>query len=225
MPTYGGLEMGTTKMPTSVQSHASDERGSLRASLYLAAVLYFDGSSSLVKIRNISSTGALVEGKLIPTSGSLVQLVRGELIVHGFVAWSDDARCGLKFSRSVDVQRWRAAPSNGDQQRVDKIVKLVKAGAVPLPVRPLVHANRDPAAEPSADLQRALKLLEALGAVLARDSDMVTRHGTALQGLDIAMQVIAAVEATLAGNTDFEIDATKMLGLRRSADQALQKGT
>ena len=218
-------------VPTSVHNRAADARGAARASLYLAAALYCDGSSSPVKIRNISTTGALVEGTAtIPAAGSLVQLVRGGLIVHGLVAWCSKGRCGLKFSGSVDVQQWRASPSNSEQQRVDEIVRLVKAGAVPLPVPPLSQIAapeefHETNTDLSADLARASKLLENLGGVLASDPNIVTQHGTALQNLDIAMQVIAAVEAIIAGESDLEIDATKLPGLRRSADQALQQGS
>ena len=217
-------------VPTSVHNRAADARAAARASLYLAAALYCDGTSSPVKIRNISTTGALLEGATIPAEGSLVQLVRGGLIVHGLVAWASDCRCGLKFSGSVDVQQWRASPSNSEQQRVDEIVRLVKAGAVPLPVPPLSQIAepaqvRETSADLSADLRRASKLLEVLGGVLASDPELVMQHGTALQNLDIAMQVIAAVEAIIAGDSDLEIDATKLPGLRRSADQALQQGS
>jgi hypothetical protein len=213
-------------VPTSVQSRAAEARGAARASIYIAAALYCDGSPSPVKIRNMSATGALIEGAVIPSPGALVQLVRGCLIVHGLVAWSVDSRCGLKFSGSVDVQQWRAVPSNSEQQRVDEVVRLVKAGAVPLPVPPLSQssaANSDTNADLSGDLQRASELLDNLGAVLAGDLDIVTRHGSALQNLDIAMQVIAAVQAIISGHSDFEIDAAKLQGLRRSADQALQQ--
>ncbi|HJP68489.1 MAG TPA: hypothetical protein VJ846_06270 [Sphingomicrobium sp.] len=217
-------------MPTSVHNRAADARGAARASLYLAAALYCDGNSSPVKIRNISTTGALIEGWAIPAAGSLVQLVRGGLIVHGLVAWCTEGRGGLKFSGSVDVQQWRASPSNSEQQRVDEIVRLVKAGAVPLPVPPLSQTAEpqdecETSADLPADLGRASRLLETLGGALASDPDVVTRHGTALQNLDIAMQVIAAVEAILSGDSDLEIDATKLPGLRRSADQALKQGS
>lgn len=210
---------------TSVQSRAADSRGAARASIYLAAALYRDGSPSPVKIRNISATGALVEGVAIPAVGSLVQLVRGGLIAHGLVAWSTGDRCGLKFSGCVDVQQWRAAPGNSEQQRVDDIVRLVKAGAVPLPLPPLGQASKpdDSGAELSEDLRRASELLEILGGVLASDADIITRHGPALQNLDIAMQVIDAVQAIIAGHNDIDTDAGKLVGLRRSADQALQK--
>ena len=217
-------------VPTSVHNRAADARGATRSNLYLAAALYCDGFSCPVKIRNISISGALIEGAAIPAEGSLVQLVRGALIVHGLVAWSREGQCGLKFSGCVDVQQWRASPSNSEQQRVDEIVRLVKAGAVPLPVPPLSKIAepqevRDASSDLAADLGRASKLLENLGGVLASDLEIVTRHGTALQNLDIAMQVLAAVEAILAGDSDLEIDATKLPGLRRSADQALQHGS
>src|SRR4051812_20135059 len=116
-------------MPTSNQFQTIDSRGESRTSIYLAAVLYCDGISSAVKIRNISATGALLEGEGLPAAGALVQLIRGGLIAHGLVAWSDSGRCGLRFSGTIDVPHWRMI--NSDQQRVDEVVRLVKAGAVP----------------------------------------------------------------------------------------------
>lgn len=214
-------------VPTSLQNREAEARAAHRASIYLAAALYCDGSSAPVKIRNISQTGALVEGAVLPSDGSLVQLVRGGLIVHALVAWASEGRCGLKFSGCVDVQQWRAAPSNSEQQRVDDIVRLVKAGAVPLPVPRLARADTpDKADNDSAmiggDLRRAAELLSNLGEVLAGDIEVVTRHGTSLQNLDIAMQTIIAVEAIIAGHNDPDSDATKLSGLRRSAEQALK---
>jgi hypothetical protein len=157
-----------------------------------------------------------------------VQLVRGGLIVHGLVAWSDDRRCGLKFSGRVDVQQWRAAPANLEQQRVDEVVRLVKAGTVPLPVGSLAQ-SREGIETPgsteqlSKDLQRASDLLDNLGGLLASDADVVLRHGQSLQDLDIAMQVIAAVAGMVEGNADPRDGGAKLEALRRSADQALQR--
>lgn len=205
----------------------SDARGASRASIFLAAVLYNEGSPCPVKIRNISPTGALVEGPVIPAVGTPVQLVRGGLIANGLVAWAVEGRCGLKFSSCVDVQQWRATPVNSEQKRVDEVVRLVKAGAVPLPIPPIVRMGspgdlEDMAAELAGDLGRASELLNHLGGTLAADCDVVTRHGTALQKLDIAVQVIAAVEAIIAGRSDTASDGAKLLGLRKSMDQALQ---
>lgn len=198
-----------------------DARGEARSSLYLAAALYCDGSASPVKIRNLSPAGALLEGASLPGNGSLVQLVRGALIVHGLVAWCSAGRCGLKFSGIVDVQCWRANPAHSEQQRVDEVVRLLKAGAVPLPVPPLAPPDETAGvAEGADDLRRARQLLDQLGEALGVDSDVVRRHGLVLQNLDLAMQMIDAVAAGLASETGEFVPT----GSRKSADQALKRG-
>lgn len=213
-------------LPTPIQSSEADARGATRSSLYMSAVLCCDGFSSPVKIRNLSSSGALIEGPIVAALGSFVQLVRGGLNVGALVVWSGEGKCGLKFSELIDVPQWRAAPTNVEQQRVDEIVRLVKAGAVPLPVRRSSLTNPGDGVETNAailgDLRRASELLGNLGDMLTSDPDIVARHGTALQNLDIAMQVIAAAKAVIAGQSDPEVGAAKLEGLRRSADQALQ---
>jgi len=211
--------------PISTQCRAVDARGAPRESLYVPATLYCDGSPSPVRICDMSVSGALVEGASLPSVGSVVQLIRGSLIVHGIVVWSTEDRRGLKFSGGVDIEQWRATTINSEQQRVDEIVRLVKAGAVPLPV-PALRQNKERHAhggQLSEDLQRVSHLLEDLGAVLASDPDVVTQYGSALQNLDIAMQIIAAIEKITSGDSTMNADATKLLGLRRSADQALQQ--
>ena len=210
------------------QNRTADARSAARESLCAAAALYCDGCSAPVRIRNMSVTGALVEGAALPDVGALVQLVRGGLIVHALVVWVAGGQCGLKFSGGVDVQEWRAGPLNGEQERVDEVVRLVKAGAVPLPVAPLAPAG--PAqggrlrARLGGDLRRARELLDDLGGALASDPGIVERHGPKLQNLDIAMQVIAAVEAGIAEQRDLTTIGVKLLGLRRSAAQALRRG-
>lgn len=210
-------------VPNLNEDRMADARVAPRASLYLAAALYCDGKPASVKIRNISPAGALIEGSIVPVEGTLVQLVRGDLIVHGLVAWAHENRCGLKFSGVVDVQRWRAMPSNAEQQRVDDVVRLVKAGAVPLPVTPLARPNENGDARPVEDLRRVTQLLEGLGEALASDVDIVNRHAFELQNLDIAIQVIAALEAAITGNGDDRANEGRILGLRRSADEALRR--
>jgi hypothetical protein len=59
--------------------------------------------------------------------------------------------------------------------------------------------------------------------VLACDSKLVSKHGKTLQNLDIAMQVITAVAAAIENQGNSETDASKLLGLRRSAIQGLDQ--
>jgi hypothetical protein len=206
----------------SLQGRASDARKDTRVSLYLAASLYCDGCSSPVKIRNISPTGALLESATSCPAGALVQLVRGSLIVHGLVAWSDHGRCGVNFSGSIDVQKWCAPPGNAEQERVDEIVRVVKAGAVPLPVSTASKDLADSANQAfSGDLQRVAELLARVGDRLAKDGIVVAQYATELQNLDIAMQVIATLKSMGTDHGSCVSDTTRMASLRKSADQAL----
>jgi hypothetical protein len=192
--------------------------------MYLAAGLYCDGRSSPVKIRNMSESGALIDSAGAPPVGSLVQLVRGTLIAHGLVAWSSGSRCGMRFSGRVDVAQWRAAPANAEQQRVDDVVRLVKAGAIPLPLPARADAEAsleiaDGGEQLAGDVRRISRLLDGLSEELAGDPLIVERHGPSLQHLDIAAQVLAAIEAILIGERN--AGSTNLQDLRRSADQAL----
>lgn len=198
-----------------------DQRDEPRASLYLAASLYCDGQSVPVKIRNLSTMGARLELSTPVTGSGVVQLVRGPLIVFALIIWTEGNRCGLKFSGAVDVQRWRSAPANGEQQRVDEIMRLVKSGAVLPSVTPTPACEAKEERPLSADLKLAAELLGRLGERLAGDDAVIAAHGSELQSLEIAMQMIGAVEAMLSGQSDLISDASKIISLRRSADQAL----
>lgn len=208
-------------MMSALQPIQNDLREEPRASLYLAASLYCDGQSVPVKIRNLSTMGALLDVSAPVSASGLVQLVRGPLIVHALIAWSEGHRCGLKFSGVVDVQRWRMVPANAEQQRVDDIVRIVKTAAVPFPSQAEEESELKEDRPFSADLKLAAELLVRLGDRLAGDDAVVASHGADLQNLDIAMQMIGAVEAMLSGQSDLATDATKIISLRRSADQAL----
>ena len=206
---------------TSLLEEPIERRVSTRASLYLAATVYHEGNPWPVKIRNISEAGALLESRSDLPRGALVQLVRGHLIVTGVVAWSSNQRYGLKLSGAIDVQQWRASPANAEQHRIDEAVRLVKAGAVPLPVNPLSDDLPTDIEGLANDLQRASDLLETLSDRLAKDGIVVAQYPAELQNLDIAVQVIAAVGAILSGESDLATGAMKFINLRKSADQAL----
>lgn len=179
-----------------------DGRQAGRVNLFMAATLHVSGVETAVKIRDLSAIGAQVESSLHPDIGSAMTLVRGRLSVQGRVAWCTERRCGLHFSTRISVPDWMANPVNREQQRVDHVVALVKAGAVPLAPRasvpaPPVAATADRVAE---DLRRVSQLLENLGDTLASDPAIVTGHGTLLQNLDIAMQTLIALAEAVQAN-------------------------
>ena len=75
----------------------------------------------------------------------------------------------------------------------------------------------------SRDLERVSGLLDSLGDALTGDPDLVSRYGTELQNLDIAVQVIATLQAALSGDGELRDGGGKLANLRRSADQVLQR--
>lgn len=207
-------------------------RAAARVNLFMAATLHASGVETAVMIRDLSAIGAQIETSVTPPVGSAVILTRGQLAIQGHVTWCAARRCGLHFSARISVQDWMANPVNREQQRVDHIVQAVKAGAGPLAARPHlgppvctpapVFEGPGTAAE-VADLARVSQLLENLGDALASDPEIVAKHGTALQTLDIAMQTLTALaEAMQAHGPDRVACAARLAELRTSCAQALQ---
>jgi hypothetical protein len=203
-----------------------DARAAQRSNVFLAAVLQGPGFSAPVKIRNMSSTGALVEAAAVPDAGVPVRLIRGSLMVPAVIAWSEESRCGLRFSSIVSVPEWMAPSRNSEQQRVDDTVRLLKMGAVPIPQRttPVSTMEIGDAAKPSRlamDIQRVLTLIQSLGDDLANDKEVLMRHSAKLQHLDIAIQTLSAVANALSVSMVDEASLARLQNLRSGCAQAL----
>jgi len=135
--------------------------------------------------------------------------------------WSDEVKCGLEFFGPIDIDRWHAASANCEQGRVDEIVRVFKASAATLPVSQATTVIEQCTAM-SDDLRLVSELLGSLGDALANNAVIAANYGPALQKLDIAMQVIAAFGAMMDGDNNPKVEASKLDGLRRSAQQALR---
>lgn len=195
-----------------------DGRVNQRTNLFLGAVLQGFGFSVPVNVRNMSSTGAMVEGAAVPPAGSAACLTRGPLMVPAEVVWSETGRCGLRFASLVSVREWLAAPANVEQKRVDEVVRLVKAGAIPLPVgseaAPAISSQ-----QLGFDLRTACRLIEAYCEDMGTEDPMPP----SAQNLDIALQTIAAVADLIAAECDDRAAARRLENLRSSSRQALEK--
>ena len=53
-----------------------DVRREPRTNMFVMATIYADTGSAPVKVRNLSSTGALIEGEVLPPLGATVRLRR-----------------------------------------------------------------------------------------------------------------------------------------------------
>lgn len=171
--------------------HDPNKRGAERKALFVAAALVDAAGSFPVRIRNISPSGAMVEGDQLPRLDSAIRLVRAELSVSGRVAWSAGRQCGLAFDHFVDVAAWTARTGHQGQDNVDRMVAAVRSG-VAAPVA-AVRVTRT-AIE---DVRAIRSLVDGLGEELAGDPEIVARHLTALQAIDRAAQLLDALEKKL----------------------------
>ena len=203
-----------------------DARGQPRSSVFLAAVLRAGAEQASAKVRNMSPKGATVESPLRPPPGTEVHLIRGVLLEKATIIWSSNNRCGLRFSSEVSVKEWLAAPTKAERQRVDEIVALVKAGAIPPAVADSggPDAPNEPRSEEQLidDLGTVVSLMQDLEDDLSSSTETLARHGLKLQNLDIAMQMIRAItQEVTSAHGGQPINLARLEDLRIVSAQAL----
>jgi len=193
--------------PDPTDETGSDQRAP-RTNLLLAATIEADKLQAAVRIRNLSESGALLEGGAFPDVGAKLTLRRMDLEIGATVVWRTAARCGVKFDGLIVVAKWAAgtigaAASSRAQARVDSIQAAVRAGLPPatsrarstLPSETLQNSLDGRIAEELAHVRR---LLEKMGEELSNEPIMVQRHAKAFQGFDLACQTLGHLAAILA---------------------------
>lgn len=197
----------------------NDARSAPRANMFLAAALRVGGSLYDVRIRDMSPSGAQIEGATLPDVGSIVEIARGNLNVRGVIAWSIARRCGIRFSNSVSTRDWLSAKTNKGQNRVDRIVDALRAGALPM---------EPPAMRPETcdgrlveDLGCVVSLIEQLEDGLAVDASLVEQHGILLQNIDLAKQLLSVLAETLSENPNCTSAEARLHQLRLTCAEAL----
>ena len=95
------------------ESSINHNRRSRRSNVLLAATIEAPGATLPVKLRNLSTEGALIEGSGLPIEGTEVLFRRNELAVRSRIAWVHDSHAGIAFTRPIqpaDVLRNIPAP-------------------------------------------------------------------------------------------------------------------
>ena len=171
-------------LQTSRQS-TEDPRDGVRANVFLTAVLDASGVVYAVRVRNISVSGALIDGDQLPSSGAGVRLSRGQLEVSGDVAWEDGDYRGLRFSSPVDVQAWVKRVGHNGQQEVDqKLALLRQPGKSNCAVLPIDGSSRlDTAQRISVDLDLLCEELAACPRMSIEYGEQLIRIDTIAQRL------------------------------------------
>jgi hypothetical protein len=179
-----------------------------RKNVMLAASISAGAVSAPVRIRNLSETGAMIDGAALPDPGSTLMLKRLELSIAARVVWTREGRCGLSLGSAIVVEDWIAgassAPALAAQFRVDQLQAAIRSGAA-LPAETRAAAPEPANAEPversiAAELARVRRTLDAVTEELTDDVDVLMRHERAMQNFDIAVQVIAELATVMAAD-------------------------
>lgn len=190
----------------------AEDRASPRTNLLLAANAEIGGRILPVRIRNLSETGAMLEGAGLPDAGMKLVLARGDLHVSAVVAWAAGGRRGVKFDGPTPVHEWTGGTKPKpldctglrDQRRVDALQAEARNDANSgRALRESAPPAAPAAAIPGLDSRLAhelgyvQRLLENLGDELINDLFLVQRHGQSLQSLDLVSQILGHVAAIL----------------------------
>ncbi|MEA3054404.1 MAG: hypothetical protein QOG72_3307 [Sphingomonadales bacterium] len=207
-------EMGEIKPEGS-----AEDRASPRTNLLLSATVETGGKIISVRIRNLSETGALVEGAGLPDAGMPLVIMRGDLQVSATVAWAAGGRRGVRFDGPTPVNEWtggkpRPLDVTGlrDQRRVDSIQAEARADAatgralraaapVAAPPDPLAHLD----ARLADELGYVQRLLEGLGDEMVAEPLILHRYARSLQSLDLASQILGHVAAIIGAENKSEV--------------------
>jgi hypothetical protein len=168
------------------------KRSEPRTKLSVMASMVADSVTGPVMICNLSTRGGMIEGDRLPAIGERIELRRGDLLACARVIWTQSGKAGLQFVQSIKIPDWLPS-SHAGQQAVDNIFQQLKAGVEKAPVTPLRAAPT--LAVPKGELLQAAEGLEGLADTLAEDIDVVSRHSTDLQVLDIAAQIMRRLAA------------------------------
>lgn len=168
-----------------------------RTNMFVMASLSARGASGPVRVRNLSPTGALIEGGVLPVPGEPVSLLRGSLRTDGKVVWCHNGRAGLRFDALVTVSDWLPKGAHQSRQhQSDSIIRKFKAekGAHPPSA---VYKEVAPSGVTSSDLETLVRELDLLAEALAEDDVVIIRHGAKLQVLDAASQALRKLVLSL----------------------------
>ncbi len=179
---------------------AVQRRAEPRSNIFLVAMLASQEASGSVRVRDLSPSGALIEGAALPSVGAAVRLTRGSLSVSGSIVWVKENRAGVRFDSTVTVADWLP---NGHrptaQQQVDEMVHSYKARPA-AEDRRAAQAAASGALHPAKIARELLELQEALNAVaekLVGDAATAERYSGALQTLDITAQKLGLLARQL----------------------------
>lgn len=96
------------------------QRGGKRSRVLLAAKIATAQGMRDVRLRDISTKGALIEGEELPAAEEEVVFIRGSVEVPARIVWNLNHRAGLQFTRAIDEAQLLVAVPRGTGQQEGK---------------------------------------------------------------------------------------------------------
>ena len=165
-----------------------------RTNLFVAATLSWSSSSSPVRVRNLSSSGALLETSELPRIGERVKLRRGMVAATGVVVHRNGTKIGVHFERPIKIDDWLPA-SSFVERRASANLQSLK----PQPSGYIASAEQMQLSAGSSryeELHGIADMLNALADAMSEDREIVGRYLDKLQVLDLASQALRRVANT-----------------------------
>jgi hypothetical protein len=157
-----------------------------RTNVMLAAQVVTRGLTLNVRIRNMSVSGALLEGSVLPEVGSRVLVNRGENSAQADIVWASSGRCGVRFVDLIDVANWTGLKISST------------ASALPASLRS-AEDNIDELLpyRVGEELAYVQRMIDKLGDELAGHPFVVQRFTKGLQAFDLASQLLGQLARVL----------------------------
>ena len=86
------------------ESSIMQNRRSNRSPVLLSAKVEVNGAEVPVILRNLSSQGALIEGRELPGEGATTKFRRNDLTINGTIVWVEGRYAGLAFERPLEPE-------------------------------------------------------------------------------------------------------------------------
>jgi hypothetical protein len=115
------LGKGQATAAGAASPHGADERRSARSTVLLTAEIECAGERMSVRVINLSSHGALVQGDALPDTESNVTFHCNDAASRGWMAWVQPPHAGISFDEPIKLSALRVKPKGGAEMVIRDI--------------------------------------------------------------------------------------------------------
>ena len=174
----------------------SERRCDVRSNVFLAATIVDELRSSPVRIRNLSSRGALLDAFVGTADKTIVGLHRGRLTARGQISRRSSGQCVIRFDSPIVVAEWARRIGHKGQQQVHEVLAAIRS-TKPFP-------SKDPISnETLKDISEALDGIYRRLASSSRFPCEMSEELLLLNGIAQALRALSVFTEASAGATVF----------------------